>query len=55
MQNELDLVAPKCPHCGRTDFPHWSACKRHVKYCAAGPNARGKRNVKPNRAPVASA
>lgn len=27
---------PRCPHCGRVDFPHWSAAKRHGKRCAAG-------------------
>jgi len=27
------ILVPQCPHCGRKDFPHWSAAKRHVKYC----------------------
>src|ERR1700723_369881 len=32
-QQRNEAVRPKCPHCGRTDFEHWSAAKRHVKFC----------------------
>jgi hypothetical protein len=47
-QSSSTKLQPKCPHCGRSDFANWAACKLHVKRCHAGPHPRRALNTRIN-------
>jgi hypothetical protein len=42
-------MLPVCPTCGRRNFPHCAAARKHLKHCAFAKNPRWVRKAERNQ------